>query len=231
MLSTVDPIAQSAAASPSRPAIGDAVSSVVEAIRGQILSGVLPAGEQLKQTRLAQDLGVSHIPVREAFKILESEGFVIWHPRRGAFVADLTLESASEIWELRGQLEPIAVRYSVPKIEEPRLKQARRLMEAAASTTQHIDWMRLNWEFHRTLYAAAERPLLLDMINALWHNVDRYCTVLTRASDNQHLSCDHAHLLDAYERRDIEEATNVVTSHMERVGNRVSALLRKRQRL
>ena len=98
----MDHITATTALQASRPTIGDAVTSVVEAIRDQILAGMLPAGGQLKQNRLAQSLGVSHIPVREALKVLESEGFVIWHPRRGAFVADLTIDSASEIWELRG---------------------------------------------------------------------------------------------------------------------------------
>lgn len=224
----MDHISVSTAAQGSRPTIGDAVTSVVEAIRDQILTGLLPAGGQLKQNRLAQDLGVSHIPVREALKVLESEGFVIWHPRRGAFVADLTIESASEIWELRAQLEPVAVRHSVPRIDPASIQRARSLMESAAATTRHIDWMRLNWDFHRALYSAAARPLLLDMINSLWHNVDRYCTVLTRANDNQHLSCDHAHLLAAYERRDVEAATATVITHMAKVGQRVNALLQSR---
>ena len=203
----MDHITATTALQASRPTIGDAVTSVVEAIRDQILTGMLPAGGQLKQNRLAQSLGVSHIPVREALKVLESEGFVIWHPRRGAFVADLTIDSASEIWELRAQL----------------------LMESAAATTRHTDWMRLNWDFHRALYSTAARPLLLDMINALWHNVDRYCTVLTRANDNQHLSCDHAQLLEAYERRDVDAALATVTTHMAKVGGRVRALLQSRE--
>lgn len=209
--------------------MSDAVSSTAEAIRDQILSGVLPAGSQLKQNRLAQEFGVSHIPVREAFKVLEAEGFVIWHPRRGAFVADLTIDNAGEIWELRAQLEPIAVRHSVPRISASGLAQARRLMERAASTSGHIDWMRLNWDFHRTLYAASGRPLLIDMINSLWHNVDRYCTVLARANESQHLSCDHAKLLEAYEQRDVKAAVASVLRHMEKVGDRVNALLRKRR--
>jgi DNA-binding GntR family transcriptional regulator len=212
-----------------RPTIGDAVSSVAEAIRDQILSGILPAGSQLKQNRLAQEFGVSHIPVREAFKVLEAEGFVICHPRRGAFVADLTIDNAGEIWELRSQLEPIAVRHSVPRISPAGLAQARLLMVRAASTAHHIEWMRLNWEFHRTLYAAAGRPLLIDMINSLWHNVDRYCTVLARANDNQHLSCDHAKLLEAYEHRDVKAAVATVLRHMEQVGDRVNALLPRRR--
>jgi DNA-binding GntR family transcriptional regulator len=102
-------------------------------------------------------------------------------------------------------------------------------MESAAATTRHIDWMRLNWDFHRALYSTAARPLLLDMINALWHNVDRYCTVLTRANDNQHLSCDHAQLLEAYERRDVDAAIATVTTHMAKVGGRVRALLQSRE--
>jgi DNA-binding GntR family transcriptional regulator len=225
----MDHIKATTALQASRPTIGDAVTSVVEAIRDQILTGMLPAGGQLKQNRLAQSLGVSHIPVREALKALESEGFVIWHPRRGAFVADLTIDSASEIWELRAQLEPVAVRHSVPRITAASIQQARVLMESAAATTRHIDWMRLNWDFHRALYSTAARPLLLDMINALWHNVDRYCTVLTRANDNQHLSCDHAQLLEAYERRDVDAAIATVTTHMAKVGGRVRALLQSRE--
>jgi DNA-binding GntR family transcriptional regulator len=211
--------------SATRPIIGDAVSGAVELIRDQILSGALPAGTQLKQLQLAQELGVSHIPLREAFKILESEGFVICHARRGTFVADLTVENASEIWELRANLEPVAVSHSVPRITPKDIALARGLLEQAARTDDHITWRRLNWDFHRTLYSAAGRPMLLDMLDALWHNVDRYCTVLARANNGQHAICDHEDLLSAYSAGDVQRATTLVVSHMELVGQNVQKLL------
>ncbi len=227
MLAQIVPRSDSATSA--RPYIGDAVSGTVELIRDQILSGALQSGRQLKQLQLAQELGVSHIPLREAFKILESEGFVICHARRGTFVADLTIESATEIWELRTNLEPLAVRYSVPRVTSADIAIARGLMEQAAKAEDHITWRRLNWDFHRALYAAASRPMLLDMLNALWHNVDRYCTLLTKANNGHHVICDHEELLSAYVSGDAKAATKLVLSHMGQVGRKVQALLSERR--
>jgi DNA-binding GntR family transcriptional regulator len=204
---------------------GDAATSVANSIRDQILSGVLTAGEQIKQQQLAVELGVSHIPVREAFKILESEGFVVLHPRRGAFVAELTVDNAKETWELRSVLEPMAVQHSVPCVTDLHLKRAEGLMKQAAEAVDHVAWMRLNWAFHRELYSAAQRPMLLEMINSLWNTVDRYCTVLTRANGRKHVLCDHPELLTAYKRGDSSAAVELVTAHMRAIEKKVLNIL------
>jgi DNA-binding GntR family transcriptional regulator len=212
----------------SKSIFGDAVAVAANFLREQIVSGLLVGGTQLRQQQVALELGVSHIPVREAFKILEAEGFVVCHPRRGAFVADLTLENAEEIWDLRWHLEPLAVRYSVPNASAVDLDKAEALMGEAANSTDHATWMRLNWDFHRALYVPANKPMLIEHIGSLWNNVDRYCTLLTQTQSQKHQLGDHRKLIKAYRNRDIELVTNLVKSHMKTVEEKVLSLLRKR---
>lgn len=204
---------------------GDAADTVADFIRSRILAGELPAGAQLKQQLVARELGVSHIPVREAFKVLEAEGFVVCRPRHGAFVAGLSRANAIETWELRAQLEPLAVWHSVPRVTQADLADAKALMKEASRTPDHVTWMRLNWAFHRRLYAAANRPMLMEIIHDLWHNVDRYCTLLSRAHGKRHVLCDHAELWSAYKAQDVNRAQALVLEHMKLVENRVLELL------
>jgi DNA-binding GntR family transcriptional regulator len=213
----------------SKAVFGDAVAVVANFLREQIVSGSLVGGVQLRQQQIALELGVSHIPVREAFKILEAEGFVVCYPRRGAFVADLTLSNAEEIWDLRWHLEPLAIRYSVPNARSVDLDTAEALMGEAERTTDHATWMRLNWDFHRALYVPANKPMLIEHIGSLWNNVDRYCTLLTRTQNQKHQIGDHQKLIKAYRSRDIELVTELVKSHMKHVEEKVLSLLRKRK--
>src|SRR5437660_12006142 len=80
-------------------------SMTVEALRGRILRGDYPEGEPLRQDALADELGVSRIPVREALRQLEAEGLVTFSPHRGAVVSSLSLEEIEELFELRADIE------------------------------------------------------------------------------------------------------------------------------
>jgi protein-tyrosine-phosphatase/DNA-binding transcriptional regulator YhcF (GntR family) len=109
----MEPLRAARAAAPA--AFGSAGAEVGRLLRDAILAGRWPAGAQIKQQPIAEELGVSHIPVREALKTLESEGFVVLAARRGYFVAPVSVEDAREIWHLRRTLEPMAIAASVPR--------------------------------------------------------------------------------------------------------------------
>jgi DNA-binding GntR family transcriptional regulator len=216
------------AANAAAPAVfGSAGSEVGRLLRDAILAGRYPAGAQIKQQHIADELGVSHIPVREALKTLESEGFVVLSARRGYFVAPVSVEDAREIWHLRRTLEPMAIAASVARAGPTHFAAAEEAMRDLVSTGDHVAWMRLNWSFHAALYEAADQPRLLDFIRSLWANVIRYCAMLAMRETPYVRSGEHAGILTAYRKSDAKAAERLVLRHMDEVERRLLRVLRK----
>ena len=103
---------------------------VCETLREAIISGVLRPGERLMEIQLAEELGVSRTPVREAIRKLELEGFVIMIPRRGTYVADLSIKDINEVFEVRSALDSLANGLAAERITEEELEQMERLKRA-----------------------------------------------------------------------------------------------------
>lgn len=195
------------------------VATVAGRLREEILSGALPAGARLRQDHVAARFGVSHIPVREAFRRLESEGLVTTVPRRGAFVSRMSAEDAREITEMRIALETLAVRLSVPQAGHAALEAARRAIAAAEDSPSISDWSEMNLQFHRSLYAPCARPRLLASIEGLWRHVDRYLRFVLEAFDYQDKSqAEHRAILAAYARGDAAEAERLTAVHIAEAG-------------
>lgn len=208
---------------------GNAVSEVGRLLRNDILSGRYTAGAHIRQQHVADELGLSHIPVREALKMLESEGFVKLEARRGFFVASISLEDAREIWRLRRTLEPMAVAASVPQVKPGHLIEAETALRTLSATTDHVAWLRTNWTFHSALYRAANQPRLLEFIETLWANVGRYCAILAVTESHYVRSSDHRQILEAYRSHDAAAATRIVIEHMDGVEARIAKVLEARR--
>src|ERR1700752_924690 len=130
-------------------------SMTVVALRERILRGDYPEGEPLRHDAVADELGVSRIPVREALRQLEAEGLVTFSPHRGAVVSSLSLDEIDELFELRAEIECDLVLRAVPLITEKQLKRATDLLdefEAALAAGEASRWGQLNWHFHAALY-------------------------------------------------------------------------------
>jgi len=209
---------------PARPGM---VEAVMERLRADILSGALPAGAQLRQDHIAAAQGVSHIPVREAFRRLEADGLVTTILRRGAFVSRMSGEDAREITEMRVALECLAVRQSVPRAPAEALEAAADALRIAGRSDDIADWSEMNLQFHRALYAACARPRLLATIEGLWRQVDRYLRLVFEIADYQGKShTEHEAILDAYRRGDGVTAERLVAAHIEEAGEVLAAAFR-----
>ena len=91
---------------------------VIENIRDAILSGDFPAGMRLTELQLADEMGVSRTPIREAIRNLEQEGLVVMIPRHGAYVADVSIHDINEVYEIRTALETLAAGLAAERIED-----------------------------------------------------------------------------------------------------------------
>lgn len=183
------------------------------------MEGDLPPGARLNQAELAGQLSVSRIPVRDALHQLAAEGLVQLNRRSSATVTGLTIADLQELYELREAIEPLATRLGMPNVGRAHLLQMRQWAETMEATTDPAVWLRANTEFHALIYRQAIRPRMIDLVENLRQQVERYTRLyLTIAEAQRHLAAEHRGILEAAQRgdpREVEELTrrHLVTSH------------------
>ena len=154
-------------------------------LREAILSGKFQPGERINQKQLTEELGISIIPLREAFKQLQAEGFVSIIPHRGAYVNELSRQEIEDVYLIRIELEKLAARLASKRLTQKDVKKMQTLfarMETATRRNDYKSLFDLNRKFHFTVYQACNRPLLLELLNDLWDRSSRYRTIQTHDS-------------------------------------------------
>lgn len=190
----------------------------LDSLRDRILRGSFPEGEPLRQDAIAEELGVSRIPVREALRQLESEGLVTFQPHRGAVVSTLSLESISEMFELRADIESDVLRRAVPLMTASDDAQAREILdgyEAALASREVARWGELNWQFHSTLYAPSRRQYTLNIVSKLHQHADRYLRMqLALTQGEARARTEHRAIALAARKRDARKASQLMRDHI-----------------
>jgi DNA-binding GntR family transcriptional regulator len=201
---------------------------IAQALREAILRGVLSGGQPLRQEELAEQFGVSRIPVREALWQLSAEGLVALAPNRGAIVAALSADEVQEIYDIRIGLETTALRLAIAHLSPAILRRAAEILDAIDRENQVARWAALNWDFHATLYTPANRPRLLSLIKTMHYNVGRYLRIYLSIMNFQSRSqAEHRALLAACKRYDAGAALELLTEHLRGAGERLAAYLRE----
>lgn len=152
---------------------------VCETLRDAVRRGILQPGERLMEIQLAEDLGVSRTPVREAIRKLEMEGYVIMMPRRGTYVADLSIRDINEVFEIRTSLESLASGLAAERINEDELEKLQRLLVEIGAYIKSGDMesiVRTDTEFHDLLYQASRNTRLVGIISNLREQLTRFRT-------------------------------------------------------
>ncbi len=194
---------------------------VFQVIRTAIIRGELPGDMPLRQDEISAALSVSHIPVREAFRQLEAQGLVRIYPNRGAVVTKLSSKELGNVMDTRILLEVGALRLAMPNITESDIAKARELLDAFAKETNHVVGAELNLELHFALYNPCDNPVLLSLIDQMHANVDRYITPFYSEENKDELYSidEHAQFINACESRDVELATAILRTHLQRTKN------------
>ena len=150
--------------------------SVVAALRARILRGLIKPGQRIIERVIADELGVSKTPVREALTQLEGEGWVKITPHKGAIVTALSLKELKEIYLMRVQLEGLATRLAAERMTEPTLQNLRDLVAQMAplGPTQIDAFMALHAEFHKVFYRSSDHAILCEIVESLRHRSLRY---------------------------------------------------------
>lgn len=216
---------------PSVPTVPRASTAriIADALRTSIVDGTLAPGAPLRQDALARHFSVSAIPVREALRQLESEGWAKVEVHKGATVAPLSASEAREIYEIRSALESLALSLAIPLHTPATLRAAEKLCRAAEREPNPSQYVARNEAFHMSLYSPAARPQLNDMLETLHRRGERYLRlkldVPTHKGSSDH---EHTELLDAVVRRDIAAAQALVVSHLLDTGDLLYRFLNER---
>ena len=194
---------------------GSTPDAVREALRRAISAGEMAPGFQLRQDDLAERFGTSRIPVREALRQLEAEGFVTFLPNRGAVVSDLSIDEVIELLEIRIALECHALRLAIPAMGDIDLDDAREILRSYDEEPDPEKWGAFNWRFHKALYAPCNRPRLLAMIEANYGHVGRFTRALvSRATGKDRPQREHYQLLEFCRGGEVEKAVRLLREHI-----------------
>ncbi len=192
---------------PSQPTVREVA---YQSLRQLILNGTLAPNQRLFENELAEQMGISRTPVREALRQLETEGLVRLNARRGAVVAGLSAAEMREEFQIRAALEALAIRLAAAHLTATHvqaLAQMLRRMEEALARGDGASFLKHHRAFHMTLFTAAQAPRLCRMLENLLDGGERYrqLELMHRALDADELA-HHARLLERLKQGDGERA-------------------------
>jgi DNA-binding GntR family transcriptional regulator len=190
------------------------VELVTAAIRERILTGRLVAGRALRQEALAEELGVSRVPIREAITHLQAEGMLNVIPHRGAYVCELSVAEIKETFDIRIRLEPWIFAEAIPRITPAEIAKAERLI-AEMDEVPDAEWGHLNWRFHETLYLPSQREIAISTLKRLNDLADRYFRFqVMNVPIRKHTHEEHSALVDLCRQRDADAGAKFLERHL-----------------
>jgi len=200
---------------------------VFNTLRRAILKGELKPGERLMEMDLANRLGVSRTPIREAIHKLELEGLAVMIPRKGAKVASITIRDLKDVLEVRKGLEELAVKLACERIstdEIQKLKKFSNQFQFAMKTDNLAGLAESDVEFHEIIYHATDNPRLVQILNNLREQMYRYrIEYLKDSTARKTLAIEHEAIWTAVKERNKEKAVENIRNHID---NQQKAIIR-----
>ena len=196
-------------------------------LRQDILRGVIMGGARMRQDAVATRFGVSQNTAREAFRLLEAEGFLRSEPRRGVSVVPLSAAEVEEITQLRILLEVQALDWAMPHFDAAGLDEAAAVLDQLDVAESVDAVLALNAAFHRLLYAPGRRDRTLALIETLRLNFERYLRLAWEQTHHLAQSQgEHRAILQACRVADTQGATGLLQAHIGETGRQVATCLR-----
>ncbi len=194
---------------------------VFEHLRNSILNGKLEPGERLMELQLAEQLGVSRTPVREAIRKLELEGLVEMIPRKGAYVADMSIKDILDVLEVRMFLEGLATYLAAERMSDEEidaLKEVLKKFEDGMMTMEKEDMIELDNKFHDMIIKGARNNKLLQIVQGLHEQFQRFRVIYFNEYDeHEDLVKYHRAIVNAIAHRDSKEAQQYAQTHVEMI--------------
>jgi len=203
--------------SPSRAAAAN--QRVAAHLRDAILSGAIAPGTRIRQEEVAERLGASRLPVREALCILEAEGLTEHEANRGARVPRLTAHEVDVVYRMRERLEPLALAQSIPALDRAAVEGLVEIQRRIEAATGIGDFLTLDREFHMRSYAGCGVQQLTATVTRLWNSTQHYRRAYVSLSGPGRMwviNSEHRLILDAVERGDTVDAERFLSGHIRR---------------
>lgn len=203
-------------------------------IRDMILTGRLPAGTRLRQADLAEQMGISRTPLREALMKLEQEGLITVLPRRGFRVVEFQLEEAIELYDIREMLDGLAARLTAQRIDRETLKSLEShlgKMEKCVQKQNPNEWFIHHVAFHEEILVASGNSRLVGLISNIRLSIQRFHPLLL-ATPNRLKSAfqEHVAIFKAIQAKDPERAERLARLHIANAKEIVVKLMAEQQR-
>jgi DNA-binding GntR family transcriptional regulator len=189
---------------------------IVETVRNAIVNGQIPAGTRVAEPELADRFGISRTPIREAFRQLESEGFITVIPRKGAIVASLSAKDISDFYDLKMVLEGYAARCAAKSLTEKemvKMETVNRQMEAAAEKKDLRKVLALHNEFHDIFLKACGNEKLHAIVQNMVMQFQRFRLILAMRGKIEGSLRQHREIIDAFRKRDAQLAESLVVKN------------------
>ena len=204
---------------------------VFESLRQAIVELKLKPGERLMEIQLAEDLGVSRTPVREAIRKLELEGFVVMMPRKGAYVAGISMKDIADIFEIRGALEGLAASLAAERGTEEEIEQMERELVRISESIEKDDLLsvvEVDTDFHAILFRASRNDRLAQMLNHLREQIQRFRTTSLGRPGRMRVALEeHKKIVEALSQRDPDLSRARAQEHIENAESSMIDALRE----
>lgn len=188
---------------------------ILETIREAILKGTLKAGEKVAEPELAERFGISRTPIREAFRQLESEGYLTVIPRKGAVVTSLSERDVEEFYAIKSILEGYAARIAAGRLNDREIERLNTINDRLEQLAREGDvktFFRVHNEFHELFIKASGNNKLLDLIGQLMMKFNRLRMASLSLPGRMEVSVqEHRKIIQAFRAQDSEEADRIVS--------------------
>jgi DNA-binding GntR family transcriptional regulator len=188
---------------------------ITHSLRDAIRSGTLADGTELNQVALSEHFGVSRVPVREALRALEAEGWITAPTHYRAFVQGLSKDRIEQIFEVRSLLEAHLIGKAIPHIDAERIADLNKRCAAMDRMRDHDEWLAANRAFHRALLEPSGAIMIIDLVEQLGCQPERYLRMRRAGRDRQSVAgAEHRAIVAAVAKRDVARARKLLQAHI-----------------
>jgi DNA-binding GntR family transcriptional regulator len=205
--------------------------TVYKRLLDAIVSGKLPPGTHVTISQLADEFGVSLMPVREALRKLEAGNFISIQKNRRIAIKELSAKDLNELLEIRLNLELMAARKAVRNCPDETVSHLRRLLEEVKSAKDPEEFLEKNRQFHHTIYQRADMPILQEIIEGLWGRLGPYLHIYVSETPNYQVLKIHYHegILKGMEERDPRKLCKWLALDLKKAAELVTGVLSREQ--
>lgn len=206
-------------------------SKIYDKLRNDILNGVYKPGDSLIEMKLAEELGVSRTPIREAIRQLELEGLVSSVPNKGVFVEGVTEQDVNDIYEIRKLIEGLAVRWATEKMTDEELKELKDtldLMEFYTIKDEPDKVSEMDTRFHDIIFESCDSKPLRSVLTHLHHFIQRARLVSIKVSGRaENALKEHREIYESIAAKDADAAERAVQKHIQSAGENLYPYLKE----